>query len=147
MELILWRHADAENRLPDDQRRLTDKGRGQARKMAEWLRQQLPADFRVIASPALRTQETAAALTDRVRVDPAVSTAATPHAVLQAAGWPGGPGTVIIVGHQPTLGAAAALALTGEAAAWSLKKGALWWLASNADGAIEVRAMLAPAHL
>ena len=42
--------------------------------------------------------------------------------------------------------AAAALALTGEAAAWSLKKGAIWWLVRDGDD-VQVRAVLSPAVL
>jgi len=37
MELILWRHAEAEPGEPDDARALTGKGHKQAWKMAEWL--------------------------------------------------------------------------------------------------------------
>ena len=37
MELILWRHADAELGQPDSERRLTDKGHKQAARMAKWL--------------------------------------------------------------------------------------------------------------
>ncbi len=147
MNLILWRHADAENRLPDEARQLTPKGRKQAKKMAEWLSSRLPAEYRVLVSPAARARETAAALTDRVAIEKSVSTSATPQAVLKVAGWPDGDGTVIVVGHQPTLGAAAALALTGEAAAWSMKKGAIWWLSCHDDDVVEVRAVLTPAVL
>jgi len=147
MELILWRHADAEDGVPDEARQLTAKGRRQSKKMAAWLAGRLPGDYRVICSPAARARETAAALTANPQIDKALSTAATPQGVLKAAGWPGAGGTVVIVGHQPTLGAAAALALTGEASAWSLKKGAIWWLACDNGSAVEVRAMLAPGIL
>ena len=37
MELILWRHADAEPGDPDLARRLTSKGQKQAERMAAWL--------------------------------------------------------------------------------------------------------------
>lgn len=148
MELILWRHADAENRLPDDARQLTDKGRRQARKMAAWLAGRLPSAYRLISSPALRARETAAALSEKAIVEAAVSTSATPQQVLQAAGWPGGDGVVVVVGHQPTLGAAAALALTGTAAAWSLKKGAIWWIACDqGSDVVQVRAVMTPGML
>ncbi|MGE0558050.1 MAG: histidine phosphatase family protein [Burkholderiales bacterium] len=148
MELILWRHADAENRLPDDARRLTDKGRRQAAKMAAWLENRLPARYRVLTSPAARARETAAALTDKAVIETALSTSATPQSVLQAAGWPRGKGVVVVVGHQPTLGAAAALALTGTAAAWGLKKSAIWWIANEpGDDIVQVRAVLAPGML
>ncbi len=147
MDLILWRHADAEDGVPDDARQLTAKGRKQAKKMAAWLAARLPAGYRVIVSPAQRARDTAAALTDSVHIEKAASTAATPGEVLKAAGWPGGSGAVVVVGHQPTLGAVAALVLTGEAAAWSVKKGAIWWLARDVDGSVQVRAVLAPAIL
>lgn len=146
MDLILWRHADAEDGVPDEARRLTAKGRRQAQKMAAWLAARLPADCRVLVSPAVRARETAAAYTEKGIIEKAVSTAATPQGVLKAAGWPGGSGTVMIVGHQPTLGAVAALALTGEAAAWNLKKGAIWWLARDAEG-VRVKAVITPGIL
>jgi len=147
MDLVLWRHADAEDGIPDEERRLTAKGRKQAKKMAAWLAAHLPAGYRVIVSPATRTQETAAALTEHAVIEKAVSTAATPQGVLKATGWPEGPGTVVVVGHQPTLGAVAALVLTGEAQAWSVKKGAVWWIARDDDGDVQVRAVLTPAIL
>jgi len=147
MDLILWRHADAEDGVPDDARRLTAKGRRQAEKMAAWLAGRLPGDYRVVCSPAARARETAAALSGKPQIEKAVSTAATPQSLLKAAGWPGGSGAVVVVGHQPTLGAAAALALTGEASAWSLKKGAIWWLSCEDGRDVEVRAMLAPGIL
>jgi len=147
MELILWRHADAEDGAPDEALwRLTAKGRRQAQKMAAWLAERLPADCRVIVSPAARAGETAAAFAENGVIEKAVSTSATPQGVLKAAGWPDGTGTVMVVGHQPTLGAVAALALTGEAAAWSLKKGAIWWLACDADG-VRVKAVITPGIL
>jgi phosphohistidine phosphatase len=52
-----------------------------------------------------------------------------------------------VVGHQPTLGRAAALALTGRAADWPIKKGAVWWLTRRVrDGEAEVvlRAVIGP---
>jgi len=142
----LWRHADAEDGVPDETRRLTAKGRKQAQKMAAWLEARLPADCRVLVSPALRARETAAAYTENIVIEKTVSTAATPQGVLKAAGWPDGAGTVMVVGHQPTLGAAAALALTGEAAAWNLKKGAIWWLTHDVDG-VRVKAVITPGIL
>jgi phosphohistidine phosphatase len=146
MDLILWRHADAEDGVPDEARRLTPRGRRQAQKMAAWLTAHLPAEYRVLVSPAARTRETAAALSENGIIEKRVSTAATPQGVLKAAGWPDGSGTVIVVGHQPTLGAAAALVLTGEATGWSLKKGAIWWFTHDGDG-VQVKAMITPGIL
>jgi len=131
MDLILWRHADAEDGAQDLARELTAKGHKQAARMAAWLDTRLPKDARILASPAVRAQQTARALTREIETSEEVNTGARPAALLKAAGWPGGQGTIVIVGHQPTLGAAAALALTGTAAQWSLKKGGLWWIAAR----------------
>ena len=144
MELILWRHADAEDGVPDDERRLTALGEKQAQRMAAWLKERLPADAAVLVSPAKRAQQTAQALTGEFQTSTEVGTAATPESVLMAAGWPGRSGTVVVVGHQPTLGQAAALALTGNAVAWNLGKGAIWWLGSRKCGETVVQAVIAP---
>ncbi|OGA50366.1 MAG: histidine phosphatase family protein [Betaproteobacteria bacterium RIFCSPLOWO2_12_FULL_62_13] len=143
MDLILWRHADAESGMPDDERRLTAKGIKQAERMAGWLKERLPKDAVILASPARRTRETAQALTKKFEVIEEVGTAATPQALLKAAGWPHGAGTVVVVGHQPTLGQTAALALSGSAAEWSIKKGAIWWLVRRDPDTI-LRAVIAP---
>ena len=45
MDLILWRHAEAEDGVPDLERRLTGKGRKQAERVAQWLLQRMPARF------------------------------------------------------------------------------------------------------
>ncbi|MFZ9150618.1 MAG: SixA phosphatase family protein [Burkholderiales bacterium] len=147
MNLILWRHADAEDGIPDEQRRLTAKGQKQAKKMATWLEAHLPAGWRVMVSPATRTCETAGALTADFVIDSALSTSATPQGLLKAAGWPDGRGTVVVVGHQPTLGAAAGLALTGVIQPWNVKKGSIWWLSRDDEGGMTVRAVLAPGIL
>ena len=49
------------------------------------------------------------------------------------AGWPHGvASTVVVVGHQPTLGEVASLLLNGDAArSLPMKKGALWWFESR----------------
>ena len=60
MELILWRHAEAEMGEPDEGRALTAKGHKQAWKMAEWLDHNLPNSCKILVSPATRTVQTAA---------------------------------------------------------------------------------------
>lgn len=150
MNLILWRHADAEDGAPgrsDEARRLTAKGEKQAKRMAAWLKEQLPEDAEVLVSPARRAQQTAQALTKKFDTSDEVGTGSGPESVLKVAGWPAGGRTVVVVGHQPTLGQAAALALEGRPADWSLKKGAIWWLESRSGGDVVVRAVLAPEQL
>ena len=135
MELILWRHAKAADwgraGLQDASRKLTPKGFKQARRMAAWLKKRLPAEYELIVSPALRAQQTALELSKKFKTDAALAPSATAAGLLKAAGWPGGKRTVVVVGHQPQLGAALALALTGKAQRWDIKKGGIWWLGSD----------------
>ena len=63
MELILWRHAEAEDGTPDSARKLTPHGVKQAQAVAEWLTPRLPKTTRIIVSPTKRTRQTADALT------------------------------------------------------------------------------------
>ncbi|MGA9911314.1 MAG: histidine phosphatase family protein, partial [Paraburkholderia sp.] len=56
MNLILWRHAEAEEFASGDlARALTTRGRKQAQNVAKWLRTRLPEDAVILASPAVRT--------------------------------------------------------------------------------------------
>lgn len=147
MDLILWRHADAESGAPDDARRLTAKGVKQAEKMAAWLKERLPKDAVILTSPARRARETAQALSRKLEAVEEIGTGATPQAVLKAAGWPRGEGTTVVVGHQPTLGQTVALALTGKPQEWGIKKGGVWWLACRErgeGGGVNVRAVISP---
>ena len=132
MDLILWRHADAEDGNDDMARALTPKGLKQAARMAEWLEKRLPKGARVLVSPAKRAQQTAEPLARNRETSQDIAPGAKPASVLAAAGWPSGSGTVVVVGHQPTLGAAAALAVTGKAAEWRMKKGGVWWISVKA---------------
>lgn len=131
MDLILWRHAEAEPGEPDLARRLTAKGHKQARRMAAWLERHLPDSARILVSPAERARETAAALGRRFKTVDAVAPGTTVADVLAAANWPDSREPVLIVGHQPTLGAVAAFLLSGEEADWSLKKAGVWWLSDH----------------
>jgi phosphohistidine phosphatase len=147
MDLVLWRHAEAEDGAPDRARALTARGRKQARAVGRWLAKRLPDDCRILVSPAVRAQQTAAGLGLPFETEPRVDVGAAPHEVLATAGWPDGAGAILIVGHQPTLGQVAALALTGAPSSWPVKKGAAWWLRRRSrDGAAEVvlRAVIAP---
>ena len=147
MELILWRHADAEEGGPDLERRLTAKGRKQAARVSEWLLGRLPSRFAVLSSPARRARETAEALNARFRTCAPLAPGAAVRDVLEAAGWPRRKGVVVIVGHQPDLGRAAAFLVSGADGDWSVKKGGLVWLENRVrDGAAQVvvRAVIAP---
>ena len=147
MELILWRHAEAEDGIHDSERRLTAKGIKQASRMAKWLRARIPENVVMLVSPARRAQQTARALNPEFRTVKEIGLAASAADVLLAAGWPDGAGTVVVVGHQPTLGEAAALLLTGKNEQWNVKKGAVIWIARRADGPharTQLRAAISP---
>ena len=134
MDLILWRHAEAEEataKLPDARRRLTERGEKQARQMARWLHDHLPKKLRILVSPSQRTQMTAHALGLPFEVEPKVGIGADAADLLAAADWPEHGGGVLVVGHQPTLGRVAALLLAGEEADWTVKKGGLWWFSNR----------------
>ena len=148
MDLILWRHAEAEEGKADLERELTAKGRKQAARVAEWLQQRLPAQYAVIASPAARAQQTAQALGGRFKTEKTIAPGASVSALLQAAQWPDHKGTVILVGHQPDLGQAAAFLVAGsKTESWSLKKGGLWWITNRIrddENQVVVRAVVSP---
>jgi len=102
MDLILWRHAEAELQRPgssDLERALTTKGERQAKRMADWLNQRITHTTRVLVSPARRCQQTAAALGRDFRTVAAIAPGASPQAVLDAARWPDASEPVLVVGH------------------------------------------------
>ena len=147
MDLILWRHAEAEEHADDLRRRLTTKGRKQAARAAEWLLHRLPARFTLLSSPAVRAHQTAQALGMPIKVEAALAPGAAPKAIIGAAGWPDNKGAVVVVGHQPDLGRALAQLVCASQAAWSIKKGAFWWISNrvrDGDAQIVVRAVVSP---
>lgn len=147
MDLILWRHAEAEPGEPDLGRRLTAKGQRQAERMGAWLDVHLPQTTRILVSPADRAQETALALKRKFKTVEDLAPGASVAAVLAAAGWPESREPVLVVGHQPTLGAIAAYLLAGEEAYWSVRKGAVWWLSNRDRGggaAVVLRVVIGP---
>jgi phosphohistidine phosphatase len=146
VDLIVWRHAEAEDGVPDLERRLTAKGRKQAERVAQWLLQRLPARFAVVASPAARAQQTAEALGVPVKTDRSLAPGATPAVIVKACGWPGYKGAAVVVGHQPDLGRALAELLDAQAGL-SIKKGGLWWISNRVrdeKDQVVVRAVVSP---
>lgn len=150
MDLILWRHAEAfemREAQEDLDRALTPKGERQAQRVATWLNRHLPAGTRVLASPARRAQQTAATLDRKLRTVPDLAPDSTVEALLHAARWPDAREPVLVVGHQPVLGLAAAVLLSGQALTWSVRKGGVWWLRGRErQGVLQVvlHAVVAP---
>jgi phosphohistidine phosphatase len=147
MDLILWRHAEADDALPDLSRELTDKGRKQASRMADWLNPRLPPDIRILVSPAARALQTAQALGREYDEVSALAPGANAEDVLAAAGWPNAAYPVLIVGHQPTLGQVAMRLLSGQAGDLTVKKGSIWWFQGReraGQSQVVLRAVAAP---
>lgn len=147
MELILWRHAEAEEGIPDMTRKLTAKGERQAEKMAAFLRTRLPNDMRILVSPSVRAQQTIRALTKQFETVPDIGPGADLQTVLKVAGWPDGKGSTLVVGHQPYLGEIAALLMAGSESSYSIKKGAVWWFSRrdrSGDSETVLRLAIAP---
>jgi phosphohistidine phosphatase len=142
-ELLLWRHADAEDGFPDAGRALTKKGLKQATLVADWLKPRLPRECRILVSPAKRAQQTAAALELPYTTEAGVGVSKSASDILAAAGWPERARAVLVVGHQPTLGYLASGLLAGEQSDWTIKKGALWWF-SGRGGEVYLRAVVSP---
>lgn len=148
--MILWRHAEAADGAPDHARELTAKGVKQAEKIAAFLHRHLPDRSRILVSPAARAQQTVAALTNRFTLAPTIAPGASAQAVLQAAHWPDAEGTVLVVGHQPTLGEVAAQLLGCNDYSLNIKKGALWWFSRRereGSAQITLRLVITPDFL
>ena len=131
MDLILWRHAEAQEWLAgsdDMARELTPRGEKQAARMAGWLDRQLPEGTRILVSPARRTEQTANALGRKYKVRPELAPDCSVAQLLELVQWPSAKGTVLVIGHQPTLGQTIAQLLGLNARECAVKKGAVWWL-------------------
>lgn len=138
MDLILWRHAEADD-LPEDgsqvvsdlDRSLTARGEKQAARMAAWLDRQLPEGARIVVSPARRCEQTALALGRKYRVRAELAPGSSPAQLLELVQWPLSKGPVLVIGHQPTLGQTVAQLLGLRESECPVKKGAVWWLRSR----------------
>ena len=139
MDLILWRHAEAEDWLLGDEqtgldldRSLTQRGEKQAVRMAAWLDRQLPEGARILVSPARRCEQTALALGRKYKIRPELAPDTTVAQLLELVQWPGNKppnkSPILVVGHQPVLGQTIAQLLGLKKSECAVKKGALWWL-------------------
>jgi len=135
VDLILWRHAEAEDDLADEMqapldlnRSLTHRGEKQALRMAAWLDRQLPEGARIWVSPARRCEQTALALGRKYKVRPELAPGTKAEQLLELVQWPAYKSPVLVIGHQPVLGQTIARLLGMKETECAVKKGALWWL-------------------
>ena len=153
MHLLFWRHAQAENGTPDLERPLTNHGMHQAELVARWLGSRLPQHCHILVSPAVRTQQTLAALHSTASsitpiVEPLIAPGASVADVLTAIAKlepSNSEDTVLVVGHQPWLGLTISQLLIGHESPWAVRKSSLWWLSqSKYDDQWIIRAVVDP---
>lgn len=133
MELYLMRHADAEPSAGNDfTRLLTEKGRKQAVKMAEWLRALDLGYLRLMTSPYPRAHETANIVAEILGPDAVVQpderlasgmTVDAASALIHEAGT--ADGRLCLVGHSPDLDLLAAYLVGAKDRNIEMKKGAV----------------------
>ncbi len=131
MNLLLWRHAQAELALDpshDFDRKLTSLGEKQAKRVAKWLDRQLPQGTQIWVSPAIRAEQTAKALGRPYKLCPELAPGATVAQLHELVQWPRKKGHLLLVGHQPVLGDYMAELLGVDAQVCTMKKGSIWWL-------------------
>lgn len=131
MDLILWRHAEAHEAQPgqdDLARALTPRGEKEVARMGQWLDRRLPHSARILCSPARRCEQTVLALGRKYKLRDELAPGVTPSQLLEPAEWPQGQRTVVVVGHQPTLGQTLAQLLELPSGQCAVRKGGVWWL-------------------
>ena len=150
-DIVLWRHADAEPGVPDLHRALTHKGEKQAKRVARWLHERLPPTAVIYSSPAKRAQQTALALAHLGPREFVTVAAFSPSTRLDTAlgalRSTDPTRTVVVVGHQPTLGELVARLLGSRVDDWPIRKGAVVWLSGKADderSQVVLRAAITP---
>ena len=152
MDLILWRHAEAQQGIPDFARVLTPRGHTQASAIAEWLRTRLPTNTTIWVSPATRAQQTAYALdrpfSTETRLQPSCS---LPQLIdLVAEALPRHT-PLLVVGHEPYISGAAAHWLGGDPDRCATETAGVWWLrwseATTDEGTAVLHAEIAPSTL
>lgn len=115
MQIILVRHADAENTITSDfARKLTDKGHKQSKKLARYLSEIcIKADV-ILTSPLVRAKETAEYLNKKLSPeifteDETLACGMHPEdACSLIRSQPEDAGSIIMVGHEPDLSSLAA---------------------------------------
>lgn len=145
MDLILWRHAEAQEWVDgcnDMERALTPRGEKQAARMASWLDRQLPEGTRIFVSPASRCVQTVQALSRKYKVRAELGPESTAAQLRALVNWPVAKNTALVVGHQPVLGQVIAQLMGLNASECVVKKGAVWWLRNRDRDALSQTVVL-----
>jgi phosphohistidine phosphatase len=153
MEIWLLRHAAAEDRSAsgrDADRTLTEDGHRRAREVGKGLSALEPGISLVLTSPYVRARQTAEAaaralrLGEQIRVTRALEPDADPDEVLGEV-REAGVESVLLVGHEPHMGALLGRLVSGRRGlAIPMKKAAVARVSWDGSGAGELRALLPP---
>ena len=151
MEIWLLRHAAADERASsggDEDRALTPEGARQAKAVAQGLAALEPKIDLILTSPYRRARETAEAvartlgLEEKLRESRALEPGRDPSGILEELETEEG-AAVLLVGHQPYLGALLGRLVSGnDQMEIPLKKGAVAWVSMKSARAGELRALL-----
>ena len=131
MQLYILRHANADTEAAtDDARELSEKGREQAKNVAQFCTRHGVRPDVIFSSPLIRAQQTAKPVAKELGME--VTTArwlacgATPEGILGQLSALKGAASVMLVGHQPDLGELIAHLLgAGEGGNINVRKAAL----------------------
>jgi len=146
MDLILWRHAEAQDKpaeTDDLQRALTPRGEKQAARVAAWLDRRLPEAARILCSPALRCEQTVLPLGRKYRIRKELAPGAAVSSILEASQWPSAKRPILVVGHQPALGEVIARLLQLRTSSCVVPKGSVWWLRARVRDGLEEAVVIA----
>jgi len=110
MRIYLVRHGEAASGEPDQDRRLTEQGREQSRRVGEQLAGVEPRPAAVLHSPLVRARETAELIAAPLVIQPEPDDRLAPGATAAGvrAATEGHGEAVVVVGHQPDCGRIAA---------------------------------------
>ena len=140
MLLCLLRHAEAEASAASDRpRRLTPQGEEQAARAARFVCRHGIAPDLILTSPVTRARQTAQAMAARLPEPrlvevPWASCGMDPHRAIEELGGFANFATVMLVGHQPDLGAlASALLGLPRPQALRMRKGLLAGIRTGAE--------------
>ena len=133
MQVLIIRHADAENEAKTDELRpLSAKGKTDMRENAQGLKKIMPQIDRIAHSPLVRAQQTAEIIAQvysatPLEILPPLAPGHSMTAILTYLQQQSPTASVIaLVGHEPTLGQLASWLLTEQVGHWMpLKKGAV----------------------
>lgn len=117
MKLCIVRHGEAGFGAPDPERELTATGKQQARIAGQWLVTQFPKKPRLLVSPYVRAQQTAAIIAQEcgLTIDTwnDITPAAHPEAIVDQLSELSE--DIILVSHLPLVGHLATLLVDGQA--------------------------------